>query len=167
VSPRTLPQKAPRLAEAAATMSEKETYEEASPKALEESAIGLATNTNTARTSIDTISDAETQRENARAANPHGFVRTTSGVDVKAAEAEFATLQKELTGISQTSRRLSRTQSKKNAGDKDIEKTAASDESSTDDGQFDLEGTLRGNHTVSDIAFNVGVIKALLPKFMD
>lgn len=128
-------------------MSEKPTYEE-SPKALEESPIAPATNT--ARTSIDTIADSEAARENARNSNPNGFVRTTSGVDVKAAEAEFADLQRELSGISQTSRRLSRTQSrqKKEIAEKDVEKTASSD-STTEAEPFDLEHTLRGNHTVS------------------
>jgi len=128
-------------------MSEKETYEE-SPKALEESPISP-----TARTSIDTITDAETQRENARHGNPNGFSRADTGVDVKAAEAEFATLQRELSGISHMSRKISRTQSKqhKSAHEKDVEKVATSEEDSTEDEQFDLEHTLRGNHTVSTL----------------
>ena len=127
-------------------MSEKATYEE-SPKALEESSIAPATNT--ARTSIDTIADSEAARENARNSNPNGFVRTTSGVNVKAAEAEFATLQRELSGISQASRKLSRSQSKqhKSVHEKDVEKTASSD-ATTEAEPFDLESTLRGNHTV-------------------
>jgi hypothetical protein len=139
-------------------MSEKATYEE-SPKALEESPIAPATNT--ARTSIDTIADSEAARENARNSNPNGFVRTTSGVDVKAAEAEFADLQRELSGISQMSRRLSRTQSrqKKGVAEKDVEKTASSD-SATDGEQFDLEHTLRGNHTVSILwKIFLGIVK--------
>ncbi|KAH9222616.1 ABC-2 type transporter-domain-containing protein [Leptodontidium sp. 2 PMI_412] len=126
-------------------MSEKGTYEQ-SPKALEESPIDNSNNT--ARTSIDTATDPEVQRENVRHANPNGFSSTTSGIDVKAAEAEFATLQRELSGISQTSRRLSRTQSrqsKKGASEKDVEQLASED-STTDDEAFDLESTLRGNH---------------------
>ncbi|KAG4438299.1 hypothetical protein IFR05_006234 [Cadophora sp. M221] len=127
-------------------MSEKGTYEQ-SPKALGESPIDNSDNT--ARTSIDTATDPEVQRENVRHANPNGFSSTTSGIDVKAAEAEFATLQRELSGISQTSRRLSRTQSrqsKKGASEKDVEQLASED-STTDDEAFDLESTLRGNHS--------------------
>jgi len=106
------------------------------------------------RSSIDTITDSETARENIRNgnANPNGFVRTTSGVNVKAAEEEFAHLQRELSGISQTSRRLSRAQSKVNGkGEKDVERVGTS-ESTTEGEQFDLEHTLRGNHTVSPCA---------------
>ena len=132
-------------------MSEQATYEE-SP---------ISPATNTARASIDTIADSEAAGENARNSNPNGFVRTTSGVDVKAAEAEFADLQRELSGISQTSRRLSRTQSrqKKRVAEKDVEKTASSD-STTEAEPFDLEHTLRGNHTVS-ILYNppFGIMK--------
>ena len=101
--------------------------------------------------STDTITDSETARENARHANPNGFARTISGVDVKAAEEQFAHLQRELSGISQTSRRLSRSQSRskgRRAGEKDVEKVGSS-ESVTDEEPFDLEHTLRGNHTVS------------------
>ncbi|KAN0117756.1 ABC-2 type transporter domain containing protein [Hyaloscypha variabilis] len=102
------------------------------------------------RSSIDTVTDSETARENARNGNgnPNGFVRTTSGVDVKAAEEEFAHLQRELSGISQTSRRLSRSQSKANGkgGEKDVERVGTS-ETTTEGEQFDLEHTLRGNHT--------------------
>ena len=128
-------------------MSEKGTYEQ-SPKALEESPID--TSNNTARTSIDTATDPEVQRENVRHANPNGFSSTNTGIDVKAAEAEFATLQRELSGISQTSRRLSRTQSrqsKKGVSEKDVEQLASED-STTDEEAFDLESTLRGNHHV-------------------
>ncbi|TVY17321.1 ABC transporter G family member 11 [Lachnellula arida] len=130
-------------------MSEKETYLEA-PKALEESPIAPASANTTARTSADTIADAEVQRENARHSNPNGFTRTESGVDVKSAEAEFATLQRELTGISQTSRHLSRTHSRQSQASKtkgtsrDVEKAATS-ESNSEGEQFDLESTLRGN----------------------
>ena len=107
-----------------------------------------------ARSSIETITDSETARENIRHGNgnANGFVRTTSGVDVKAAEEEFAHLQRELSGISQTSRRLSRTQSKVNGKrEKDVERVGTS-ESTTESEQFDLEHTLRGNHTVSPCA---------------
>ncbi|KAH7330366.1 ABC-2 type transporter-domain-containing protein [Rhexocercosporidium sp. MPI-PUGE-AT-0058] len=126
-------------------MSEKGTYE-LSPKALEEAPIDDSNNTT--RTSIDTATDAEVQRENVRHANPNGFSSINSGINVEAAEAEFATLQRELSGISQTSRRLSRTQSrqsKKGVSEKDVEQLASED-STTDDEAFDLESTLRGNH---------------------
>ncbi|KAF4626552.1 hypothetical protein G7Y89_g11606 [Cudoniella acicularis] len=125
-------------------MSEKETNQEA-PKALEESPIAPASNTT--RSSNDTIEDSEARREYARNNNPNGFARTNSGVDVEAAEAEFLGLQRELSGISQTSRRISRTHSRqKGAVDgKDVEKGTSS-ESISEDERFDLEDTLRGNH---------------------
>lgn len=129
-------------------MFEKETYEP-SPKALEELPAATTTTTtpHAARTSISTIADPEDpekQREDVRHANPGGFVRTNSGINVKAAEAEFAELQRELSGISHASRRLSRTHSKGKATEADVEKTGSST-SASDDEQFDLEGTLRGN----------------------
>ncbi|TVY28686.1 ABC transporter G family member [Lachnellula hyalina] len=130
-------------------MSEKETYHGEAPRALVESPNAPASAYTTARTSADTVADPEVQRENARHNNPNGFTRTESGVDVKSAEAEFATLQRELTGISQTSRHLSRTHSRqsqasKTKGSGDVEKVATS-ESNSEGEQFDLEGTLRGN----------------------
>jgi ATP-binding cassette, subfamily G (WHITE), member 2, SNQ2 len=131
-------------------MSEKDTYE-ASPEALEEEPLGHPAQRTSVDT-IDTISDPEIQRENARNGNPNGFARTRSGIDVKAAEEEFATLQRELSGISQKSRRLSKTYSKnKVVTEKDVEKTASSEETGSEGEPFDLETTLRGNHTVSDI----------------
>lgn len=137
-------------------MSEKQTYEP-SPKALEE--LATATAPTTARTSINTSSQSESLRENARQANPNGFSSTSDGVNVQAAEAEFATLQRELSGISQASRKLSRTQSRKSVpGEKDVEKTA-SDGSTTEEEPFDLEHVLRGNHTVS-IVFSVILSRA-------
>jgi hypothetical protein len=130
-------------------MSEKGNYQ-ASPKALEEEPFGHPAQ----RTSVDTIDtahDPQIQRENTRNSNPNGFARPTSGIDVKAAEEEFATLQRELSGISHTSRRLSRIQSKnKNISEKDVEKTASSgEETASEEEPFDLEATLRGNRTVS------------------
>ncbi|KAK2626069.1 hypothetical protein QTJ16_004331 [Diplocarpon rosae] len=103
----------------------------------------------TARTSIETTGNPAVQRENAPRANSHGFASPSTGVNVKGAEAEFATLQRELSGISQTSRRLSRTQSKPSqkgvVDERDIEKHASED-SGTEEEPFDLEATLRGNH---------------------
>ncbi|KAI6714051.1 hypothetical protein JHW43_003481 [Diplocarpon mali] len=115
-------------------------------KALEETP--SEPSNNTARTSTDTAVNPEVQRENARRANPNGFASTSTGVNVKGAEAEFATLQRELSGISQSSRRLSRTQSKRSkkvVDEKDVEKQASED-LSTEEEQFDLEATLHGNH---------------------
>ncbi|KAH8665800.1 ABC-2 type transporter-domain-containing protein [Tricladium varicosporioides] len=125
-------------------MSDKSTYREA-PTTLNESfPVAPASNSTRTRSSTDTIEDAEAQREHARNSNPGGFTRTNTGVDVKAAEAEFLGLQRELSGISQTSRRLSRTQSKqKNLTEKDVEKTASEEE---EEEPFNLEDTLRGNH---------------------
>ncbi len=105
----------------------------------------------TARDSIDTVASSEAQREKARSTNPNGFSRIQSGVDVKAAEAEFADLQRELSRISQASRKqFSRVQSRKSVkavSEKDVEKEGTSDEGTLD--EFDLEQTLRGNYTVS------------------
>ena len=123
-------------------------YDAGLSKALDESA------TDRTRTPSDTISSSESQRENARLANPNGCSRTESGVNVKAAEADFANLQRELSRISQASQKqFTRVQSRrsgKGRGEKDVEKGGISEEGTTDEGeQFDLENTLRGNHTVS------------------
>ncbi|MCJ1434291.1 hypothetical protein MMC27_003658 [Xylographa pallens] len=68
--------------------------------------------------------------------------RMETGVSVKQAEADFAELSRELSGISQNSPRLERSRSKRSANGKemDIEKveTRASQ-------RFNLEETLRGN----------------------
>lgn len=127
-------------------MFEKETYE-SSPQ--EDSTNTYTSGSNSTRTSLKTAAEAEAQREHARHTNPHGYSTTNTGVNVQGAEAEFAALQRELSGISNGSRRISRTQSRKEIHEKseDIEKVASSD--STADGEtFDLEGTLRGNHSV-------------------
>lgn len=107
------------------------------------------TNSSTARNSIDTVADQETRRENARQNNPNGFARTNSGIDVAVAEEQFATLKRELTGISQASRQLSREQSrasKHKGGEKDIENGPSESEGE----QFDLESTLHGNHAAEE-----------------
>lgn len=68
--------------------------------------------------------------------------RTTSGVDVKQAERDFAELSRELSSIS---RRISRTQSKGSAvRARDLEKATSTSDDTFDDA-FDLELTLRGN----------------------
>ena len=105
-----------------------------------------------ARPSEDTIPDADAQREYVRQNNPNGFTHASTGVSVERAEEEFAELRRELTGISQRSQR-SRRQSISSAiqKGKDVEKGAVSDLAS-DDEQFDLEGTLRGNKTTDEEA---------------
>ncbi len=129
-------------------MSEKAAFEESAKAHVE---LPIAPTSSTARASIDTaLDESETQRENARSTNPNSFTRTESGINVNAAEAEFATLQRELSGISQTSRRLSKTVSKQSrhkvAAERDVEKSASTD--STDEEPFDLESTLHGNRSV-------------------
>ncbi|KAI2466883.1 ABC-2 type transporter-domain-containing protein [Annulohypoxylon bovei var. microspora] len=83
----------------------------------------------------------EEQREAARQDNPNGFSRINSGVSVEQAEADFAELQRELSGLS----RASRTRSRKGT---DAEKGHASIDSPQSDDSveiFDLETTLRGD----------------------
>lgn len=85
--------------------------------------------------------DPEEQRETARQTNPNGFSRINTGVSVEQAEADFAELQRELSGLS----RASRTRSRK---DTDVEKGHASIDSPQSDDSveiFDLEATLRGD----------------------
>ncbi|KAF2815630.1 ABC transporter CDR4 [Mytilinidion resinicola] len=73
------------------------------------------------------------------------------GVNVERAEAEFAELSKELSRVSQHSRRISRTHSRqKHETAADIEKAASSEDSEAE--QFDLESTLRGNKSEADEA---------------
>lgn len=131
-------------------MSEKQTYE-ASPQGLEDSNNTYTSGSNSTRTSLKTAAEAEAQREHVRHTNPHGYSSTNTGVDVQGAEAEFAALQRELSGVSNASRRISRTQSK-NKGihekSEDLEKVASSGSTAGED-VFDLESTLRGNHSVS------------------
>ncbi|OBT64275.1 hypothetical protein VE03_06825 [Pseudogymnoascus sp. 23342-1-I1] len=97
------------------------------------------------RSSFETATDPEKQREAARSSNPNGFVQPTSGVSVAAAEAEFASLQKELTNISRATRK-----SEAGAGgEADVEKVSST---STANEPFDLEGTLRGNREADEVA---------------
>ncbi|RAL63508.1 hypothetical protein DID88_003928 [Monilinia fructigena] len=123
---------------------EKETQE---PPGSREETKSIGGTTNNARASIE---DAETQRENARNSNPNGFVSTNQGIDIKAAEAEFADLRRELSGISTKSKALSKLRSKtKTSDEKDVEKTAES-LSETETEPFDLEDTLRGNRQAEE-----------------
>ena len=82
--------------------------------------------------------------------NPNGYSAIRAGVNVERAEAEFAELNKELSRVSQRSRRLSRTRSGQtgNVGE-DVEKAP---ESETSDELFDLETTLRGNKGLEEEA---------------
>ncbi|KAF7189916.1 ABC multidrug transporter atrF [Pseudocercospora fuligena] len=78
--------------------------------------------------------------------------RSAHGVNVAYAQREFATLQREISGISQAQRQLSRTQSRrsdKKNGVTDLEK-AVSPTTSEDDEPFDLEDTLRGNKRLEE-----------------
>ncbi|RDW71882.1 hypothetical protein BP5796_07916 [Coleophoma crateriformis] len=97
------------------------------------------------RPSTSTDADAEIERENVRHANPNGFSNPKGGVNVSDAEAEFAQLQRELSGISQRSKQLARSKSNQSTKQKDVEKIATSASSSETESQFDLEQTLRGN----------------------
>ncbi|KFZ00466.1 hypothetical protein V498_00053 [Pseudogymnoascus sp. VKM F-4517 (FW-2822)] len=97
------------------------------------------------RSSFETATDPEKQREAARSSNPNGFVQPTSGVSVAAAEAEFASLQKELTNIS----RATRKSEARARGEGDVEKVSST---STASEPFDLEGTLRGNREADEVA---------------
>jgi ATP-binding cassette subfamily G (WHITE) protein 2 (SNQ2) len=127
------------------------------PKVLDEYIGGPSTGATTNasdRTSIDTATDLETQREVARQNNPNGFSNPSGGVDVAGAEAQFAELQRHLSGISQTSRKLSRTQSRqshanKGISEKDVEHAPSSGSADEED-RFDLEETLHGAHAAEE-----------------
>lgn len=71
--------------------------------------------------------------------------------DVASAEADFAELQRELSGISQASRRMSRTKSRtqRTIPEKDVEQSTTSDSTANEE-QFDLEATLHGNHQADE-----------------
>ena len=78
--------------------------------------------------------------------------RKGSGVDVLGAQKQFAELQRQISGISQASRKLSRTQSRaKSLKHGDLEKGISSG-SSEDAELFNLEDTLRGNKRLEDEA---------------
>ncbi|TKA58659.1 hypothetical protein B0A49_10378 [Cryomyces minteri] len=103
--------------------------------------------------SAETIADIEKHSTGSSPAS-NVLIRTQSGgVDVARAQSEFAKLSRELTGLSQHSRRLSRSQSRKSiprhAGTQDVEKAASSDDSEE---PFDLESALRGNKGLEEEA---------------
>lgn len=121
-------------------MAEKAPY----PAADDTKSLDIGPVTPNLRISEDTVTDAEAQRENARQNNPNGLTNPTRGVSVEAAEAEFAQLQRELTGLSEKSRR-SRRQSIHSTHNKevDLEGDPVAD-SESEEVPFDLESTLRG-----------------------
>jgi len=88
--------------------------------------------------------DAEDERDEARRNNPNGLTKAESGVSVERAEAEFAGLQRELSGLSRLSRRISKAASRRRNSvfGKDTEAIPDSPDSETE--QFDLEAYLRG-----------------------
>ncbi|KAH6690475.1 brefeldin A resistance protein [Plectosphaerella plurivora] len=109
-------------------------------KAEEAVTYGHATATADDQVSVRTV-DPEQAREEARRNNPEGFTSINPGISVKQAEADFAELQRELSGVS----RLSRVQSRRKSGVVDAEKAVdVSSTSDTENEQFDLEGALRG-----------------------
>lgn len=92
--------------------------------------------------------DLEERREYARSENAQGLSQTQSGVDVQRAEAEFAQLSREFSGLSQHSRRISRqvsrVQSRRSIPKEvDVEKTASLDGSEAE--PWDLAEVLRGS----------------------
>lgn len=87
------------------------------------------------------------------ASRPYPLQRQGTGVNVEQAEAEFAKLSRQLTGLSEKSRRLSRTQSRrseKHVAIQDVEKTGSSQ--SSDDEPFDLASHLRGSKRMEEEA---------------
>ncbi|KAJ2991707.1 hypothetical protein NUW58_g2420 [Xylaria curta] len=92
-------------------------------------------------TSVPTFSDSsEDQRENARQSNPNGFSRVNTGISIEQAEADFAELQREISGLSRASRVSSR---RANDPEKGIKGEATGSETSGE--EFDLEQVLRGD----------------------
>jgi ATP-binding cassette, subfamily G (WHITE), member 2, SNQ2 len=102
----------------------------------------VAKETNEPRRSTASLTsvDPEEQREEARRNNPNGSAQIETGVSVARAEADFAELQKELTGLSRISRANSRaivTDAEKGTKDSFIESPESESE------PFDLETYLR------------------------
>ncbi|EEY23080.1 BMR1 [Verticillium alfalfae VaMs.102] len=63
------------------------------------------------KSSVSTANDPENAREEARRQNPDGFSNLHRGISVEQAEADFAELQRELSGVSRASRVNSRRKS--------------------------------------------------------
>ena len=91
-----------------------------------------------------TISNLEEQREEARRANPNGLSRIHTGVSVEQAEADFAGLQRELSGISRASRAAASHHRRKDETDVEKGKDAFAESPTSEDEPFDLESYLRG-----------------------
>ncbi|KLU92926.1 hypothetical protein MAPG_11875 [Magnaporthiopsis poae ATCC 64411] len=91
--------------------------------------------------SSSTTTNVEDMREEAKRNNPNGTSNVGSGVSVEQAEADFADLQRELTGLS----RASRVRSRSSQHQHDIEKAGVdlAQSSSSESERFDLESYLR------------------------
>lgn len=85
--------------------------------------------------------DYERERENLRNANLQGLTQPTGGVDVQKAEEEFAVLSKELSRISEKSKRpfIQEQNSLNEKGSYDVESGSESKSA------FDLEAALHGS----------------------
>lgn len=105
------------------------------------------------RDSISTVTSNDHHAQSEKY-NEKGVVRTTSGVDVQRAEAEFAELSKEFSRSSNIERKLSRTQSRRSHKGQtitDVEKGHDESEVSSEE-PFDLETVLRGNRDEEESA---------------
>lgn len=88
--------------------------------------------------SVSTTADLEDRIEGARQNNPNGLLKDDTGVSVEQAEANFAELQRELSGLSRASCR----------NETDLERGRnVADSRTSEDEFFDLEGYLRGGLT--------------------
>ena len=93
---------------------------------------------------LTTVSTSSPPSEKARIygpTQPAPFHRTTTGVSVERAEADFAELSRELSGISQGSKGLERSRSRRSRSEKDVDIEKVETRESP---RFDLESTLRG-----------------------
>ncbi|KAI0129629.1 ABC-2 type transporter [Xylariales sp. AK1849] len=104
-------------------------------------------------TSASSKTDLDEARERARQNNPNGMSRVNSGISVEQAEADFAELQRELSGLSRASRRNSR--ASRDGGD--LEKggkgvNAESPGSISTEDVYDLESALRGGLAAEEAA---------------
>jgi ATP-binding cassette subfamily G (WHITE) protein 2 (SNQ2) len=121
-------------------------------KALEGSLQASGPSHHEEKSDVDTLANEE-RRHNSRHSGDNGLSRTISGgVDIEKAEHEFAELSKQLSGISQHSRRLSKSQSRSRAShhtDGDVEKSGGSEDSEE---PWDLETTLRGGQAAESAA---------------
>ncbi|KAK0709834.1 ABC-2 type transporter-domain-containing protein [Lasiosphaeria miniovina] len=113
-------------------------------KHAEEKGLGEGTDRPSRSQSSDSsrTQNAEELREEARRNNPKGMTNLSTGISVEQAEADFAQLRRELSGMS----RASRTQSQGKAGDVEVgQALSAAASSGGQSEQFDLESALRGD----------------------